>query len=119
MKSEILIPAPFSPPLEEREVGPLFEIRSYTYQPGAIPAVIERWSEKIEARAKMLPIVGCFTVNSATLTGGSIYGPTAILLIGRASGRKRSSKESGRLRRARYWSSSKTHWSCIFGFPTI
>ena len=60
MKSEILIPAPFSPPLEPREVGPLFEIRSYTYQPGAIPMVIERWGEKIEARAKLSPIVGCW-----------------------------------------------------------
>jgi NIPSNAP len=29
MNSEIFIPAPFSPALEPRQVGPLFEIRSY------------------------------------------------------------------------------------------
>lgn len=60
MKSEIFIPAPFSPALEPREVGPLFEIRSYTYQAGVIPTVIERWGEMIEARAKLSPIVGCW-----------------------------------------------------------
>ena len=36
MQSEAFIPAPFSPPLEPRDVGPLFEIRSYTLAPGAV-----------------------------------------------------------------------------------
>ena len=57
-QSEVFIPAPFSPPLEPREVGPLFEIRQYTLIPGAIPGLIERWSEKIEGRTKFSPLVG-------------------------------------------------------------
>jgi hypothetical protein len=57
MKNEIFHPAPFSPPLEPRAIGPLFEIRQYTLIPGAIPGLIERWSEKIEGRQKFSPLV--------------------------------------------------------------
>jgi hypothetical protein len=56
--SEIFHPAPFSPPLTPRQVGPLFEIRQYTLAPGQIPGLIERWSEKIEGRQKFSPLVG-------------------------------------------------------------
>jgi len=59
-KAEIFIPAPFSPPLEERALGNLYEIRAYTYEPGAIPTVIQRWGEKIEARVKLSPLAGCW-----------------------------------------------------------
>lgn len=59
-QSELFNPAPFSPPLEPRAVGPLFEMRQYTLIPGAIPGVIERWSEKIEARTKFSPLVGAW-----------------------------------------------------------
>ena len=58
MQSEVFLPAPFSPPLTPREVGPLFEIRQYTLAPGSIPGLIERWSEKIEGRTKFSPLVG-------------------------------------------------------------
>ena len=37
-QSEVFHPAPFSPPLEPRQVGPLFEIRRYTLTPGPFPA---------------------------------------------------------------------------------
>jgi hypothetical protein len=57
MQNEIFHPAPFSPPLEPRQVGPLFEIRQYTLIPGAIPGLIERWSEKIEGRQKFSPLI--------------------------------------------------------------
>jgi hypothetical protein len=60
MQNEIFLPAPFSPALEPREVGPLFEIRSYTYGGGAIPAVIERWAGAIGERVKLSPLVGAW-----------------------------------------------------------
>jgi NIPSNAP len=60
MHSEIFLPAPFSPPLEPRQVGPLFEIRAYTLAPGGIPGMIERWSTKIEERVKLSPLVGAW-----------------------------------------------------------
>jgi NIPSNAP protein len=57
MKNEVFVTAPFSPPLEPRQIGPLFEIRQYTLSPGSIPGLIERWSEKIEGRQKFSPLV--------------------------------------------------------------
>ncbi len=59
-QSEIFIPAPFSPPLTPRDVGPIFEIRQYTMVPGAIPEMIERWSKKIDERVKLSPLVGAW-----------------------------------------------------------
>lgn len=67
-QSEIFYPAPFSPPLEPRAVGPLFEIRQYTLTPGSIPGLIERWSEKIEGRQKFSPLVaGMYSEMGPTL----------------------------------------------------
>ena len=60
MQSEVFIPAPFSPPLEPRKVGPLFEIRSYTLAPGALPGMMERWATKIDERVKLSPLVGAW-----------------------------------------------------------
>lgn len=60
MESEILLPAPFSPPLEPRDIGPLFEIRSYTLAPGALPGMIDRWKGKIEERVKLSPLAGAW-----------------------------------------------------------
>ena len=59
-QSEIFIPAPFSPKLEPRNVGPIFEMRQYTVQTGAMPGVIERWSGKIEERQKHSPLVAAW-----------------------------------------------------------
>ena len=59
-ESEIFLPAPFSPTLEPRQVGPIFEMRQYTLAAGAIPGMIERWSEKIEGRQKFSPLVGAW-----------------------------------------------------------
>jgi hypothetical protein len=55
-KSQIYIPAPFSPKLEPRQLGGLYEIRIYTMRPGAIPEQIERWSAQIGERTKLSPL---------------------------------------------------------------
>ena len=59
MESKIVIPAPFSPKLEARRLGNLYEIRTYTMLPGAAPTVIERWAERIEGRLKYSPLAFC------------------------------------------------------------
>ena len=59
-QSEVFIPAPFSPPPEPRNIGPVFEIRDYTLAPGNIPGMIERWSAKIDERVKLSPLVGAW-----------------------------------------------------------
>jgi hypothetical protein len=55
-QSEIFIPAPFSPKLEPRQLGGLYEIRMYTLAPGAIPGQIDRWTTAIDARTKLSPL---------------------------------------------------------------
>ena len=60
LQSDIYLPAPFSPKLEPRQLGNLYEIRIYTFKPGGIPGVIDRWSGHIEARTKLSPLVGAW-----------------------------------------------------------
>jgi hypothetical protein len=60
MQSEVFLPAPFSPALQPREVGPLFEIRSYTLAPGGLPGMMERWAAKIDERVKLSPLVAAW-----------------------------------------------------------
>ena len=67
IQSELFLPAPFSPPLTPREVGPLFEIRQYTLAPGAVPGLIERWTDKIEGRQKFSPLIGAWYSEFGTL----------------------------------------------------
>jgi hypothetical protein len=55
-QSEIFIPAPFSPKLEPRQLGGIYEIRTYTLAAGAIPAIIDRWATAIDARVKLSPL---------------------------------------------------------------
>ena len=55
-KSEIFLPAPFSPPLTPAQHGGIYEIRMYTLKPGAIPSQIDRWSTQIGERTKLSPL---------------------------------------------------------------
>ena len=60
MQSDIMIPTPFMKPLEPKTLGPIYEMRIYTYRPGDVPKVIEAWSGAIEEREKHSPLVGCW-----------------------------------------------------------
>ena len=57
-ESKILQPAPFSPPLPEGRLGSLYEFRTYTYLPGTMPTVLERFAQVMPERAKLSPLVG-------------------------------------------------------------
>ena len=59
-QSEVFVPAPFSPPLEPRTLGNIYEIRQYTLAAGGIPGMIERWTPKIGERVKLSPLVGAW-----------------------------------------------------------
>ncbi|MGH7092257.1 MAG: NIPSNAP family protein [Stellaceae bacterium] len=59
MESKIINLAPFSPKLGDRRLGNLYEIRTYTMLPGAVPTVIEKWAERIEGRQKFSPLAFC------------------------------------------------------------
>ena len=60
MQSEIYKPAPFMTPLGERTIGPLYEMRTYTYPNGSMPRVLEAWGKAIAEREKLSPLAGCW-----------------------------------------------------------
>jgi hypothetical protein len=59
MESKIIVAAPFSPKIEPRQLGGLYEIRTYTMLPGVTPTVVERWAERIGGRTKISPLAFC------------------------------------------------------------
>ena len=67
MKSEIYNPAPFMTPLGERSIGPLYEMRTYTYPNGSIPRVLEAWGNAIGEREKLSPLAGCWYAEIGSL----------------------------------------------------
>ena len=67
MESEIFIPAPFMEPLGTRQLGPVYEIRTYMYRPGAMPTVLERWAKAISARTQLSPLAACWYSDLGTL----------------------------------------------------
>jgi hypothetical protein len=62
-ESEICIPAPFMRPLGgDQALGNVYEMRSYTFLPGAIPGLIEAWGKAIPQREEYSPLAaGMFT----------------------------------------------------------
>ena len=67
MKSEIFTPAPFMPPPGDRDVGPIFDMRLYTFQPEMIPSVLEQWGGALPERERLSPLVGCWYSESGGL----------------------------------------------------
>jgi len=68
-KSEIFIPAPFSPKLGGgRKLGNVYEMRIYQYQPRSMPTVIERWGEALKGgRLELSPLAACMSCNIGQL----------------------------------------------------
>jgi hypothetical protein len=58
----VVIPAPFMRPLGSQSYGTgnVYEMRIYTYEPGAIQAVLKGWSEVIADREKYSPLAACW-----------------------------------------------------------
>ena len=61
-ESDIMIPAPFMRPLGSQSYGSgnVYEMRTYTYAPGDIPAVLKGWAEAIPFREQLSPLVACW-----------------------------------------------------------
>ena len=59
-ESRLMSPAPFPEKPLEGELGNIYEIRTYTFQPGKIPLVIERWDKIIHERMKISPLAACW-----------------------------------------------------------
>jgi hypothetical protein len=62
MESEIWLPAAFSPALGGgKKLGNIYEMRIYTYAPGAMPKVLDAWEKSLPERSKLSPIAGCMS----------------------------------------------------------
>ena len=59
-RSEIFMPAPFFEPLTEPDIGPVYDMRVYTYKFLDVPKALEVWAETIEPRMKLSPLAGCW-----------------------------------------------------------
>ena len=66
-ESKILVPAPFSPPLDPRSDGPIYEIRTYDIQPGMMPKMIEAFAAAVPNRIRHSPLVGAFSAEFGAL----------------------------------------------------
>lgn len=60
MKSEIMIPQSFSPPMVPSNHGPYFEMRSYTLKAGGTAQMAENWAKHLPQRLKLSPLIGVF-----------------------------------------------------------
>ena len=54
-------------PLGKRQLGPIYEIRTHMYRPGAMPTVLERWAKAIPARTQLSPLAACWYSDLGTL----------------------------------------------------
>lgn len=61
-QSEIVTPASFMHPLGSRDYGTgnVYEMRTYTYEPGGIPKVLAAWDEAIPQREEFSPLAACW-----------------------------------------------------------
>ena len=95
-QSEIFLPAPFSPKLEPRQLGNLYEIRTYTLKPGGIPGSSTAGVPKSPSASncRRWPALG--TPSSAGSTAGATSGPTRMLPSVSRSANVPATKASGR-----------------------
>jgi hypothetical protein len=56
MESEIWNPAEFMRPMSNQSLGNIYEMRTYTYQPGSMGEVLKRWAAAIPHREEYSPL---------------------------------------------------------------
>ena len=57
MQSEIFMPTSFCPEIQVGDLGPVYEMRTYTIKPGGFPEVSKRWEAALEERLKLSPLL--------------------------------------------------------------
>jgi len=60
MVSKVYLPAPFMERLTDRTIGPLYEMRMYTYPSEVLTKVLVEWEKVIERRERLSPLAGCW-----------------------------------------------------------
>ncbi|MDA1010109.1 MAG: NIPSNAP family protein [Chloroflexi bacterium] len=67
MQVEILTPFSFAPAWEPGKLASVYELRQYTFQPGALPDIQEKWGAALPERLKFSPVA---------MLGSIEFGPT-------------------------------------------
>ena len=57
---ELVTPAPFMRPLAPAESRGVLEMRTYTFQPGTLPRVVELWARALPERERLSPLIACW-----------------------------------------------------------
>ncbi len=57
MQSEIFMPTPFCPEIQVGNLGPVYEMRTYTIKPGGFPELSKLWEVSLEERLKLSPLL--------------------------------------------------------------
>lgn len=55
-RSEIFIPFPMSPDTKPGKLGPYYEMRTYTLEPGGLPKIAMAWEKALPERLKLSPL---------------------------------------------------------------
>ena len=58
MRSDIMNTFAFSPEMKPGKMGPYFEMRTYTYPAGSLPALTDNWERALPGRLKFGPLCG-------------------------------------------------------------
>lgn len=67
-QSDIMIPFPISPEIEPGNVGPYFEIRTYTYAAGELPKIMKLWEKAMPARLALSPVTAIWYSDVGSLS---------------------------------------------------
>lgn len=69
MRSDIMIPFPYSPELKPGKMGPCFEMCTCTYVSGHLPTIMRVWEAALPGRLKLGPLCGIWYSE----LGGNLY----------------------------------------------
>jgi len=112
MESKIIIAAPFSPKLEPRKLGNLYEIRTYTMLPGATRRSSRNGPSGSRGGSNIRRSPSAGIPSSARSTNGSMSGPTRTPPTASASATRPAKAAPGRRRPAASSSGRRTCSSC-------
>ena len=59
-RSDIMVPFDISPEIKPGKLGPIFEMRTYTFCAGELPVIMETWRKAIDVRLQFGPIVAAW-----------------------------------------------------------
>ena len=112
MESEIFTPAEFMRPLGgDQALGNIYEMRTYTYQPGTMGEVLKRWAAAIPHREEYSPLAAGMSSELGGLNKWMHVWPYKDLEERNKIRAEASTNPTGRRRPGSFWSGKKTRFA--------